>query len=151
MKTRKSTPTSASLKFSLFLQLMILILMVFPSGAVGQQPASGSANGPDEPYTAVDEMPTFPGDNAALSKFISGKIKYPYRASENKIQGKVIVRFCVMPDGSISRVSIIKSVESSLDQEAIRVIKMLPAFNPGKKGGVPVPVWYYLPVSFTLN
>jgi TonB family protein len=103
------------------------------------------------PYVNVDEMPIFPGGVGELLKYTAEHINYPEVAKENKIQGKVIVRFCVTAKGHISQVNILKGVSSELDNEAMRVIKTLPSFKPGKNGGKPVPVWYMLPITFSLK
>jgi protein TonB len=104
-----------------------------------------------EPFVVVEEMPMFPGGDAALLTFIAEHTQYPEVAKENNIQGKVIVRFCVTSKGGVDKVSVLKSVDPELDKEAIRVVQTLPAFKPGKQGGKPVPVWYMVPINFTLK
>jgi len=104
-----------------------------------------------EPFVVVEEMPMFPGGNDELMKYLSEHTIYPEVAKENNIQGKVIVRFCVTPKGGVDRVEILKPVDPELDKEAIRVVKTLPAFKPGKQGGKPVPVWFMVPINFTLK
>jgi protein TonB len=104
-----------------------------------------------EPFVVVEEMPMFPGGEAALLAYIADHTQYPEVAKENNIQGKVIVRFCVTSKGGVDKVEILKSVDPELDKEAIRVVKTLPAFKPGKQGGKPVPVWYMVPINFTLK
>jgi protein TonB len=104
-----------------------------------------------QPFVVVEEMPMFPGGDAALLKYIADHIQYPEIAKENNIQGKVIVRFCVTPKGGVSQVSILKGVDPELDKEAIRVVNTLPPFKPGKQGGKPVPVWYMVPIAYTLK
>jgi protein TonB len=106
---------------------------------------------PVEVFVVVEEMPTFPGGDAELMKFINTNIVYPDIAKENNIQGRVILRFCVTYKGGVDQVSVLKSVDPALDNEAIRVIKMLPAWKPGKQGGKPVNVWYSVPVFFQLK
>jgi protein TonB len=104
-----------------------------------------------EPFIVVEEMPMFPGGEKALLDYIALNTQYPEVAKENNIQGKVIVRFCVTSKGGVDKVEILKSVDPELDKEAIRVVKTLPAFKPGKQGGKPVPVWYMVPINFTLK
>lgn len=106
---------------------------------------------PQEVFVVVEEMPSFPGGDVELFKFIYDNIKYPDIAKENNIQGKVILRFCVTYKGTVDQVSVVRGVDPSLDQEAIRVIKMLPLWKPGKQGGKPVNVWYSVPISFQLK
>lgn len=104
-----------------------------------------------EPFVVVEEMPMFPGGEVELLKYIADHTQYPEVAKENNIQGKVIVRFCVTAKGTVDRVSVLKGVDPELDKEAIRVVQTLPPFKPGKQGGVPVPVWYMVPINFTLK
>ncbi len=104
-----------------------------------------------EPFVVVEEMPMFPGGEVALLAYIGEHTQYPEVAKENNIQGKVIVRFCVTSKGGVDKVSILKGVDPELDTEAIRVVQTLPAFKPGKQGGKPVPVWYMVPINFTLK
>jgi periplasmic protein TonB len=106
---------------------------------------------PQQVFVVVEEMPSFPGGDAELMKFIAENIQYPEIAKENNIQGKVIMRFCVTYKGTVDQVSVARGVDPSLDEEAIRVVKMLPLFKPGKQGGKPVNVWYSLPISFQLK
>jgi len=103
------------------------------------------------PFVVVEEMPSFPGGDAELLKYIGENTNYPEVAKENNIQGRVIVRFCVTAKGGVSQVSILKGVDPELDAEAIRVVNSLPLFRPGKQGGKPVPVWYMVPITFTLK
>ncbi|HUV01617.1 MAG TPA: energy transducer TonB [Bacteroidales bacterium] len=104
-----------------------------------------------EPFIVVEEMPMFPGGESALLAYISEHTQYPEVAKENNIQGRVIVRFCVTSKGGVDKVSILKGVDQELDKEAMRVVQSLPAFKPGKQGGKPVPVWYMVPITFTLK
>jgi TonB family protein len=110
-----------------------------------------SAEAGNTPYTDVDEMPVYPGGDQALLKYIGNNTIYPDKAKNENIQGRVIVRFCVNENGTINRVSTLKGVSPELDAEAVRVVKTLPAFKPGKKGGIAVPVWYMVPITFTLK
>ncbi len=103
------------------------------------------------PFVVVEEMPMFPGGDIALLKYINEHAQYPEVAKENNIQGKVIVRFCVTAKGGVNQVSVLKGVDPELDKEAIRVVTALPPFKPGKQGGKPVPVWYMVPIAFTLK
>lgn len=104
-----------------------------------------------EPFVVVEEMPMFPGGDPALLQFIAENTQYPEVAKENNIQGRVIVRFCVTSKGTVDRVSVLKGVDPELDKEAIRVVQTLPSFKPGRQGGKPVPVWYMVPINFTLK
>jgi periplasmic protein TonB len=105
----------------------------------------------DEPFYVVEEMPLFPGGDAAIQKYIGENVVYPEIAKENNIQGRVIVKFCVTPKGGVDQVSVLKGVDPELDAEVVRVVKTLPKFKPGKQGGKPVPVWYTIPIYFQLK
>ena len=102
-------------------------------------------------FDVVEQMPSFPGGDAELMKFLSSHIKYPVVAEENGIQGRVIATFVVERDGSISDVKVVKSVDPSLDKEAIRVLKSMPKWIPGKQNGSAVRVKYTVPVTFKLQ
>ena len=102
-------------------------------------------------FDVVEQMPSFPGGDAALMKFLSEHIKYPVVAEENGIQGRVIATFVVERDGSITDVKVIKSVDPSLDKEAIRVLKSMPKWIPGKQNASAVRVKDTVPVTFRLQ
>lgn len=102
-------------------------------------------------FQVVETMPSFPGGDADLFKFLSTSVKYPVIAQENGIQGRVICQFVVNKDGSIVDIEVVRSVDPSLDKEAIRVIKSMPKWSPGKQRGKPVRVKYTLPVNFKLQ
>lgn len=102
-------------------------------------------------FDVVEQMPSFPGGDAELMKYLSTHIKYPVVAEENGIQGRVIATFVVERDGSISDVKVIKSVDPSLDKEAIRVLKSMPKWIPGRQNGSAVRVKYTVPVTFRLQ
>lgn len=102
----------------------------------------------EEVFTVVETMPQFPGGEAALRKFLADNIRYPTLAQENGIQGKVVVEFIIGKDGGVYDIVISRSVENSLDKEALRVVGLMPKWSPGKKNGKIVKVKYYLPVMF---
>ena len=102
-------------------------------------------------YNVVDQMPEFPGGMDKLLQFINDNMKYPTKAQTEGIQGRVIVQFIVDEDGYIIEPNIIRSVEPSLDNEALRLIKMLPQWKPGTLKGKAVKVKYTVPVAFRLN
>ena len=106
---------------------------------------------PDEVFMVVEDQPEFPGGTAALLEYLRKNIKYPAICRENNIQGKVIVTFVVNKDGSIVDIEVAKSVNPSLDKEAIRVISQMPKWKPGSQRGKPVRVKYSVPVNFRLN
>ncbi|WP_340112429.1 M56 family metallopeptidase [Maribellus mangrovi] len=104
-----------------------------------------------EVFIVVEEMPEFPGGDAALRQFIVNEVKYPELAHENGIQGKVFVNFVVTKSGSIANARIVRGVDPILDKEALRVINTLPAWKPGKQKGQAVNVSYTVPINFALN
>lgn len=115
------------------------------------QPMNENVETNETPFVVVEEMPRYPGGDGALLKYIAKNTNYPENAKNHSVQGRVIVRFCISSKGSVNQVSIIKGVSPELDREAIRVIKTLPDFSPGRQGGKPVPVWYMVPITFTLK
>ena len=96
----------------------------------------------------VDEKPSFPGGESAMKSYLNSNVKYPVEARENCIQGRVIVQFIIEKDGSISDVKISESVNPSFDREALRVVKAMPKWNPGKLQGIPARVKNEVPVVF---
>ena len=102
-------------------------------------------------YDVVEQMPEFPGGQAAFLKWIADNIKYPTIAEENGIQGRVVCTFVVERDGSVIDVQIARSIDPSLDKEALRVLKGMPRWNPGKRKGQAVRVKYTVPVTFKLD
>ena len=122
--------------------------------AVGYAPTA-KANDPaaeqGEVFQVVEEQPMFPGGMQELMKFMQTNIRYPKEAQERGIQGRVIVQFVVNKDGSISEECVVRSVDSQLDAEAIRIIRSMPNWTPGKQRGEPVRVRFTLPVTFRLN
>lgn len=105
----------------------------------------------EEVFRSVEQMPTFPGGDAALMKYLSSHLQYPTMAQENGVQGTVIVQFVVTKTGAVGEVKVARSVDRDLDKEAVRVCKSLPKFVPGRQNGQPVSVWYTLPVKFKLQ
>lgn len=102
-------------------------------------------------YTVVEEMPCFPGGEEARIRFLEENISYPEQAKEQGFQGKVYITFVVEVDGSISDVRVIRGIGGGCDEEAVRVIKLMPKWNPGKAKGFPVRVKFNLPIKFTLQ
>ena len=102
-------------------------------------------------FDVVEQMPSFPGGPSALMQYLSSNIKYPVVAEENGVQGRVVCTFVVERDGSITDVRVIRSVDPSLDKEAVRVVKSMPKWIPGKQNGSAVRVKYTVPVTFRLQ
>ena len=105
----------------------------------------------EEPYDMVEQMPQFPGGPAELLKYIAKNLKYPIIAQENGIQGKVILRFVVNAKGYVEDIKVLRSLDPCCDKEAVRVVKSLPQWIPGKQNGRNVPVYYTCPIVFKLQ
>ena len=136
MKTRKNV----SLKVAL---TMLVLLFSFMTST-----AQTKKN--DMVFDVVEVMPQYPGGPIAMLKYIMENIKYPEQAMKEGIQGRVTVRFIVEKDGSISDVKPVLSVHPLLNKEAVRVVKSMPKWSPGKHNGKPVRVRFNLPVMFKL-
>ena len=104
-----------------------------------------------EIFKIVEEMPAFPGGEAKLMEYVAKNVKYPQIARETGIQGRVFVNFVVEPDGSVSNVTVLRGIGGGCDEEAMRVVKNMPKWKPGKQRGKAVRVSYMLPVNFKLQ
>ena len=102
-------------------------------------------------YDVVEQMPEFPGGMPAMIEFLQTNLNYPKDAKKQKVGGRVLVMFVVETDGSMSNVRVAKKIFPSLDAEALRVVKAMPKWNPGKEKGKPVRVNYTLPIVFSLK
>jgi len=180
MMTKKRSTTMANLKLLLVMPVIAIVLFAFSSCGekgktavqlpdtekkvvVGDQippdappppppPVPFEVKNGDTTWFQVEKMPVFAGGDAALLKFISENTHYPEAAKKNVIQGRVIVRFVVQPDGSVAKVSVLKGVDPELDAESVRVVSTLPKFEkPGFIKEKPVPVWYMVPITYTLK
>ncbi|MCH5217967.1 MAG: energy transducer TonB [Muribaculaceae bacterium] len=106
---------------------------------------------PDQIFQAVEQPAEFPGGQAALMKWLGNNIRYPESAQQNGVSGRVIVKFVVEKDGSISGATIVKGVDKDLDAEALRVVKRMPKWQAGKNNGQAVRSYFTLPVTFKLQ
>ena len=106
---------------------------------------------PEKVFDMVDQMPTFPGGQQELMSYLGKNIKYPTIAQENGTQGRVIIQFVVERDGSITDVRVARGVDPYLDKEAVRVVKSMPKWIPGKQNGKAVRVKFTVPVMFRLQ
>jgi protein TonB len=105
----------------------------------------------EEPFNVVEDMPAFPGGMEAMIVYLSSNIKYPADAKKQKVDGRVLVKFVVEKDGSITEVKVIKPAFPSLDAEAIRVVKAMPKWKPGYQNGQAVRVQFAMPINFSLK
>ena len=118
---------------------------------VVEKPVEKKEEKKEEIFRSVEQMPQFPGGEAALMKYLQSHINYPPMAAENNVQGRVVVQFVVDKSGKVGEVKVVRSVDKDLDKEAVRVCKSLPKFTPGRQNGQAVSVWYTLPVTFKLQ
>ena len=116
-----------------------------------EQQGTKTSNQDKKVYKSVEQMPQFPGGEYELMKYLQSEIKYPENAAKNNIQGRVIAQFVIDENGEIGEVKVLRSVDEEVDAEAVRVIKSLPKFIPGRQDGKAVAVWYTLPISFKLQ
>ena len=156
MMTKKTSPRLADLKVLMVVPVIALLLAVISACGASRRAAYSVVKqegppAPEEVFVVVEEMPRFPGGEKAFLDSLYAKIQYPKEAMEKKIEGRVICRFCIRADGAVDRVTVIKGVDPLVDAEAIRVIKSINGWIPGKQGGLPVNVWYSVPVVFQLK
>ena len=159
MKNRQKTNSFAGYKYLLFVPLVIALLAMNSTAmrvngqkkVVKTNKITKKSGANDKVYVVVEQMPSFPGGDSALSKYLLANVKYPVSALKAQKQGRVMVRFTVEKDGAISNVKVARSVTPSLDAEAVRAIKSMPKWSPGKQGGEFVRVKYIVPVSFRLK
>lgn len=102
-------------------------------------------------YKSVEQMPRFPGGEVGLMRYLQENIKYPPEAAKNDIEGRVVVQFIIEKTGEVGEVKVVRPISEELDAEAVRVVKALPKFEPGRQDGEAVAVWYTLPISFKLQ
>lgn len=105
----------------------------------------------EKTYTVVEESPSYPGGENALNSFLASHLMYPSIAAENGVQGRVTLKVQIKKDGSVGEVRITRSLSKECDTEAVRVVKKLARFNPGRQNGEPVNVWLTLPITFRLQ
>ena len=171
MKNKQNTNSFAGYKYLLFVPLAFALVFMNSckrKPKVQKQEMEGTrvvvkaespedtaqfknAESTEKTYVVVEQMPAFPGGDAALMKYLSENIKYPEAAEKAGEQGRVVVNFIVEKDGAISNVNVVRSVTPTLDAEAVRVIKAMPKWVPGKQDGQSVRVKYNVPVSFKLQ
>jgi TonB family protein len=180
MMNKKQTSNRSIWKYALMFPVIALLLLFNSSfqtkaepentvNEIQQAPAKAQAQGSKtvsteskrqtpakernkpEIFSHVEVMPQFPGGEAGLMKFLRDNAMYPQEAQEKGIQGRVNIRFVVTPDGSVENVEVIKSLYPACDSAALRTVKMMPKWIPGKQNGNPVYVYYQFPVTFRLE
>ena len=159
MMNKQTSNPLARFKYLLFVPLAIALLAMnnttiranVQKKVVKTTKATKKTSANDKVYEVCEQMPTFPGGDAALMKYLAENIKYPVSAQKAKEQGRVVVQFIVEKDGAVTGVKTVRSVTPALDAEAVRVIKAMPKWTPGRQDGQPVRVKYNVPVSFRLQ
>ena len=159
MMNKQTSNPLARFKYLLFVPLAIALLAMNSTAmranvqkkVVKTTKVTKKTSATDKVYEVCEQMPIFPGGDAAMMKYLSENVKYPALAIKAQEQGRVVVSFTVEKDGAISDVKVARSVTPSLDAEAVRVVKAMPKWTPGKQDGQLVRVRYNVPVSFKLN
>ena len=128
--------------------LSVLAILLISSTTVTAQNKKTSN---DKVFEKVEDMPEFPGGEKAMMDFVAKNVQYPKEAMEKEISGRVLVGFIVEKDGSISETEIVKGIGGGCDEEAVRVVKAMPKWKPGKQDGKPVRVHFILPLTFKLQ
>lgn len=105
----------------------------------------------DVPFQVVEQMPMFPGGPKAMLEFIRKSFHYPAEAEENGVEGRVIVRFVVLPSGQIGNIEVLRSLDTACDKEAVRLVRSMPRWIPGRQNGNAVSVYFTLPIVFQLS
>ncbi len=150
MLQAKPTSRRALLGYALVLPLALGLLMCTQQGKEAERPApEPTVSG--EIFTVVEEQPEFPGGMANLGNYLGQNIKYPEAAQRANVSGRVFVTFIVTDKGEIGKVEILKGIGFGCDDEAVRVVRAMPRWKPGKQNGQPVNVKYNLPISFALD
>lgn len=159
MMTKSKSSLWAGSKLLIALPAILGLLFIFNARSYSRTDMTKQEAGPTiapvtqdkKVYNEADKMPAYAGGQDAMIKFLVGNIKYPEDAKKNKVTGKVFVTFIVRADGSVTDVKIIKGIGSGCDEEALRVVKLMPKWEPGEIKGKPVDVQVKLPIQFALD
>ena len=128
------------------LSVLALLLMVNTNAMAQNKKAAN-----DKVLEKVEDMPEFPGGEQAMMDFVGKNVQYPKEAMEKEISGRVLVGCIVEKDGSVNEVKIVRGIGGGCDEEAVRVVKAMPKWKPGKEKGKPVRVSYMMPIFFKLQ
>jgi TonB family protein len=164
MMSKPKTKKYMLIKMAFILPVAVLISFIFSSAITKQVVAQSdkatvvvkSTSNTQDPqkdpvFTVVEQLPEYPGGEEARIKFIGDNINYPKEAVKNGITGTVYVTFIIEKDGSISNVKVLRGIGGGCDEEAVRVISIMPNWKPGLQGGQPVRVQFNMPIKFDLN
>ncbi|GAB6009184.1 TonB family protein [Dysgonomonas reticulitermitis] len=128
-----------------------IVVVGYGSEITVSEVKKGDPKDTKKPFITVEQMPTFPGGEAEMQKFVRENLKYPVTAQKAGIQGRVTLRFIVGDDGTITNVTVIRGIDPDCDAEAVRVVSGMPKWIPGKQNGIAVPVYFNLPIQFRLK
>ena len=132
------------------LRCLAAMALFLPAAVAAETPEDTVVIANEKVFGPVEQPPMFPGGDKAMYAFINKNLRYPAVAAEMNIQGRVVLQFVVEKNGSISGIKVIRSVDEDLDREAVRIVRMMPRFSPGKMNGRPLRVRYTLPIDFHL-
>ena len=146
MKTRIETANGFWWKPLATLSVLAILFTVNTTAMAQNKKAAN-----DKVYEKAEVMPEFPGGEQAMINFVAKNVTYPKEAMEKEISGRVLVGFIVEKDGSITETEVVKGIGGGCDEEAVRVVKAMPKWKPGKQKGKPVRVHFLLPITFKLQ
>ena len=146
MITKNKKVNGLKWRFLATLSVLALLLIVNTNAMAQNKKAAN-----DKVLEKAEVMPEFPGGEQAMMKFVSENVQYPEEAKEKEISGRVLVGFIVEKDGSVNEVKIVRGIGGGCDEEAVRVVKAMPKWKPGKEKGKPVRVSYMMPFTFKLQ
>lgn len=129
--------------------LSVFAIAQTPQKASGAKPSASTVQ-EETIFTVVEQMPEFPGGMEALYQFLAANIKYP-GGPDDCVNGKVIVSFVIEKDGTVSDAKVVRKLHPAFDAEALRVVKLMPKWEPGRQEGMPVRVLFNLPINFNLK
>ncbi len=153
MITKNKSP-KAAIKLTTILPILLISVYLISCGSnkkITKEIDANSIDNDNAVFILVEQMPEFPGGQDGVRRFLSATIEYPKEAQARKIKGKVFVSFIIEKDGSVSNVKVMRKVNPLLDEEAVRVIKLMPKWTPGVQRGKPVRVSYTIPINFSLH
>ena len=146
MITKNKKVNGLKWRFLATLSVLALLLMVNTNAMAQNKKAAN-----DKVLEKAEVMPEFPGGEQAMMKFVSENVQYPEEAKEKEISGRVLVGFIVEKDGSVNEVKIVQGIGGGCDEEAVRVVKAMPKWKPGKQDGKTVRVSYTMPFFFKMQ
>ena len=146
MKTKNEKANGLWWRLLTAMSVLAILLMVNTNAMAQNKKAAN-----DKVLEKAEVMPEFPGGEQAMMKFVAENVQYPQEARDKEISGRVLVSFIVEKDGSIADVKVVKGIGGGCDEEAVRVVKAMPKWKPGKDKGKPVRVSYMMPFTFKLQ